>query len=937
MRCRSLSRTRWLSIGAALCLAAGARATPLAAQSTPAPAPMLKPVLTPRDLGRWESLGATRLSPNGEWLSAAITRGNEENELRVRGGRRDSARDTTLVLPFATAPAFSADSKWLAYLVGVAPKERDRLQKEKKPVRTAFGLRNLATGETVSIADVSAFSFNPSGGFVSVTKYAAEGKKTSEVLVLDLVGGTRLSVSNVSEHAWSDAAPLLALAVTVDGGAGNGLQLFDGTTGAVRVLESATDVYRALAWRPKSDDLAALRSRVDKAFLDTAHVVLVWTQVGTNAAGRAASPRRLETPTGLPTGTRIADYRRPAWSRDGQTLYMGVRLREPAADAPKKSDEKISDVEIWHTNDVHVIPEQRSGEQRDLRSTMLVAWRISGNAVVALGSDPAETTTVLEGDAIATEMDRKPYAFGQKFGRRDEDVWTVNVATGARTKLLTNVRHVFGADPTGVRVPWFDGRDYWVANVSTGARTNLTAALRASDKVDFVDREDDHPTDVLPPIGAPVWSKDGATMLVYSAYDVWALRMDGSGGRRLTNGAATRVAHRVVSLTGVGGGTINGALERAVDLTKPVYLSLYGTRSKQSGYARLHPDGTVQRLLLADAMVGSLAKADSADRYLFVRQSFRESPNAFVAGADLADARARTETNPFQKDYAWGKAELMNFTSSIGVPLQAILYYPANYDATKKYPMIVYTYELLTQGLHRYVTPRENDYYNANVFTQNGYFVLMPDIVFRPREPGLAVLQSVEPAVKSVIARGLVDPANIGHTGHSQGGYEAYFLATHSTLFKTAVAGAGISDMWSFAGQMHWSSVPEFDHWETGQFRMQVAPWEDPEAMRRNSPLDKVHVMPAKSILIEIGGDDPTVDMRQGVEFYNYARRAGKNAVMLLYPGEGHGLGKRENAVDYERRILQWFGHYLKGEAPAKWITDGQTWLQRKTLLDANK
>ena len=67
MRCRSLSRTRWLSIGAALCLAAGARATPLAAQSTPAPAPMLKPVLTPRDLGRWESLGATRL-PAEDWV-----------------------------------------------------------------------------------------------------------------------------------------------------------------------------------------------------------------------------------------------------------------------------------------------------------------------------------------------------------------------------------------------------------------------------------------------------------------------------------------------------------------------------------------------------------------------------------------------------------------------------------------------------------------------------------------------------------------------------------------------------------------------------------------------------------------------------------------------------------------------------------------------------
>ena len=76
--------------------------------------------------------------------------------------------------------------------------------------------------------------------------------------------------------------------------------------------------------------------------------------------------------------------------------------------------------------------------------------------------------------------------------------------------------------------------------------------------------------------------------------------------------------------------------------------------------------------------------------------------------------------------------------------------------------------------------------------------------------------------------------------------------------------------------------------------------------------------------------------MRQGVLIWNYARRAGKEVVMLNYPGEGHGLGKRENAIDYERRFLQWFAYYLKGEKPAAWITDGQSWLQRKAILDAN-
>jgi dipeptidyl aminopeptidase/acylaminoacyl peptidase len=374
-----------------------------------------------------------------------------------------------------------------------------------------------------------------------------------------------------------------------------------------------------------------------------------------------------------------------------------------------------------------------------------------------------------------------------------------------------------------------------------------------------------------------------------------------------------------------------------VDRSKPVWVAIYGKKTKQSGYAQLLPNGNVSRVIFEKAQVSGLQKADSTDRYAFTRQTFEDSPDVFVGSAALTDARQLTETNPFQKDYAWGKAELIEFNSTIGRPLQGILYYPANWDASKKYPMIVYTYELLSQGLHRYIVPRENDYYNANVFTQNGYFVLMPDIVFRPRQPGVDAQASVDGAIRAVVARGLVDPANIGHCGHSQGGYEAYFLATHSALIKTAVAGAGITNMFSFAGQMHWSSVPEFDHWETGQFRMEVAPWEDWAAMARNNPIEKVNEMKAQSILMEIGSEDPTVDMRQGVEFWNYARRAGKQAVMLNYPGEGHGLGKRENAIDYRNRILQWFGHYLKGEPAPAWIINGQTWLDRKAVLDANK
>jgi hypothetical protein len=66
--------------------------------------------------------------------------------------------------------------------------------------------------------------------------------------------------------------------------------------------------------------------------------------------------------------------------------------------------------------------------------------------------------------------------------------------------------------------------------------TNLTAALTATHKADFVDQDDDHPNNVPPVISPAGWSKDGS-FLVNDAYDVWSLAMDGSGGKRLTDGA----------------------------------------------------------------------------------------------------------------------------------------------------------------------------------------------------------------------------------------------------------------------------------------------------------------------------------------------------------------------------------------------------------------
>jgi dipeptidyl aminopeptidase/acylaminoacyl peptidase len=244
--------------------------------------------------------------------------------------------------------------------------------------------------------------------------------------------------------------------------------------------------------------------------------------------------------------------------------------------------------------------------------------------------------------------------------------------------------------------------------------------------------------------------------------------------------------------------------------------------------------------------------------------------------------------------------------------------------------MIVYVYERLSQAVHAYSAPSERTPYNASVFTADGYFVLQPDIVFRSRDPGVSATECVVAAVKAVLETGMVDPKRIGLVGHSWGGYETTFIPTQTKIFSAAVAGAPITNFLSFFGAIHWNQgMPETQHFETGQARMEKPPWEDVEGHLRNSPAAWVNQL-QRPMLMVFGDADGTVDWHQGVEFYNYARRAGKFVVMLVYLGENHSARERPNQVDYHRRIRQWFGHFLKGEPAASWITDGQTILDRE-------
>jgi len=922
-----------------------------------------KPPVKPAEYGQWETLAfGGSLSPDGKWLAYGINRSNRNNELRVT----NVADGTTKVAAFGTQAVFSSDSRFVAYSIGYSEAQEEKLTKEKKPIQRKLGLLNLATGEQTVLDGIESFAFSANGSYLAMRRYppkkdapdaAAAAVETDDtpgatLIVRQLGSGRDTTFGNVSAFAWQELPKrgrLLALTISAEDKTGNGVQLFDPETNALRVLDSSASTYSGLTWRKDSADLAVLRSKADDRHEGSTQIALAWKRLAESSEARQVYDPTADTK--FPSGMRMVAFRRPSWSDDGSIVFLGAAkwsekpvaakkttvasdgggngsgplAKDAAKETPKADVEEVEPaaVDVWHARDVDVMPKQKFTARNDRQKNLLSAWHIETGRFVQVGKDPAELVTPIKHQKLAVAANWTAYAMDRSIGRPAADLSLVDLATGERTKIKDRLSedHYVQASPGGRYLLYLQDDHYWTVDTATRAVVNITKNVQTS----FVDRESDATIKQKPAFGVAGWTKNDEAVILYDKFDLWQIAPNGSRATRLTDGAAEQIRHRYVRLN---------PDEEWIEADKPAYVSLFGIWSKKSGYALLNLSaGHDEHVVWLDKSIQRLSKAKDADVFMYLAEAFDDSPDAFVGGPDLKEAKQVTKTNPFQSNYAWGRAELVEYKSDRGERLQGALFYPAGYELGKKYPMVVYLYEKLSDGLHRYSAPSERDYYNVASFTQNGYFLFQPDIVFRPREPGLSVVECVTPAVKKVVELGLVDARKVGVVGHSWGGFDTTYLATHTEVFAAAVAGAPITDLISNYGNHHWSSgIAETDHIETGQQRMEVPLWEDLQAYVRNSAVFNVQNMKTP-LMIEVGDSDGTVFWHQGVELYNIARRAKKDVVLLVYAGEDHGLRKKPNQIDYHRRILEWFGHYLKDEPGSPWITGGVTFLEREQEL----
>lgn len=398
----------------------------------------------------------------------------------------------------------------------------------------------------------------------------------------------------------------------------------------------------------------------------------------------------------------------------------------------------------------------------------------------------------------------------------------------------------------------------------------------------------------------PVWSPDGSQIAFESA---------------MANAAYFYTNHPIAIVSADGG------TPTAISTTFDEDPSIVAWKS--NGLFFTASEHTYAYLYRLDVASHAIAKVNPVDRTVTANCTL--SKDGATSACLRADAtsiaevfvNSRKVTNLNAQVAAWhsGSLEVVSWKSQDGAAIEGVLHKPADFDATKKYPLLVVIHGGPT-GVSRAI-PYTSTIYPIDVWVPRGVLVLEPNYrgsagygeKFRSlnvRNLGVGDAWDVLSGVDSLVAKGLVDPNRVGVMGWSQGGYISAFLATHDAArFKAISVGAGISDWMTYY-------VNTDIHPFTRQY-LKATPWEDPEIYAKTSPI--TYIKGAKTpTMIQHGATDQRVPLPNAYELYQGLQDNHVPAKLIVYKGFeaiGHGPSKPKSHRATMDHNLEWFDQYL--------------------------
>lgn len=824
--------------------------------------------LAPKDYGKWSTLSGEKISPDGKWVVYKVMyeSGIDTSFLHeIKTAKRQA-------FPQASDITFSPDSNWYA-------------------LQTADGSLTFksVTNHTSGIfANVSKFEFSANGKYAFVLSEEA-GEKN--LLLLSAPDKIELVVKNATEFKQNPYGQIAVVSKS-------GLTVYDTKRQlkATTVFSDTTKQARKPVWNKKGNKLAFFIQEINSGNATASYNIAVsdWAKGKIQTLKKpAAFKNDISIP---PTSTPLL------FSEDGSKIFF--------YSTPEKSTLASDEfVEVWDAATPYEYPMQRHYENKSAK-IYLSMWNVATGDVTQLANEDFEKVYFIPGSNFALKYNLAVYE-PQYEESAPTDYYLVNLETGDSSLLLKKHDtdpYAINVSPLGRYLSYFKEENWYIYDLALHTERKVAANLGTA----FINSEID-----VPGVGfsyrSPGFTNDDRYLVIYDKYDIYLIATSSNKATKITNGHKDKIRFRLESeLYFTHPQTPSSYMRHDFDLQKGIIINAIGN-NKSSGYFIFTQKYGLKKLVWSNSLVSQIHKAINSDQYIYQEQTSAMPPVIKMLNYQNKKEETVFQSNPHYKNYQPSKAELLSYTSSEGKELQAILHYPNNFIAGKKYPMIVYIYERISQNLHRYNYPTLQHPIGFPIanYTNEGYFVLMPDITYKIGHTGNSALQCVNSALDNVLKKGFVDDKRIGLIGHSFGGYETAYIISHSDRFAAAVIGSGVSDMLKKYLTVNFETGRS-ENWrvEMQQYRLGISPFENMEVYIKNSPImdaGKINT----PVLNWAGKNDNAVNWEQGLELHLALRRMGKKNIFLVYPKDGHILTNKESQLDLTKRVKDWFNWYL--------------------------
>jgi len=623
----------------------------------------------------------------------------------------------------------------------------------------------------------------------------------------------------------------------------------------------------------------------------------------------------------IPKKWTVSENSEIYFSKDDSKLYFGIALKPTQEVKDTLLDEERIKLDLWSWEDPSIQPQQLVELEKEKKRSYLTVYHIADKKIVQLATtEIPEVRTIMKGNSsIAIGVTDKPYLKNSNWeSTKSKDIYTIDLKSGVRKLVLEKTQSSFALSPGGNYLIWYEIADssWYSYSIANQSKTNLTKRV----KVSFYDEDNDLPSDAEP-YGFAGWTSNDENILIYDRYDIW--KLDPNGKRSPYNltqgyGRKNQIVYRYISLD-----------DEAIYIPTSgnLLLKAFNKINKQSGFATITftTSSEPKNIMMDNFKFSTPVKAKNENVLIWQKGSFRIYPDLWTSNLSFDNALKISDINPQQKNYFWGDVELVTWTNFEGEKVNGLLYKPENFDPNKKYPLIVYFYETYSDELNEHYFPKlSRSTINFTHYVSNNYLVFVPDIKYKIGYPGESAFTNIVSGALSLVSKGFVDKSNIGIQGQSWGGYQVAYLITRTNLFKSAMAGAPVSNMVSAYGGIRWESgLSRMFQYERTQSRIGGTLWQKPMNYIENSPIffaDKINT----PLLIMSNDNDGSVPWYQGIELFMAMRRLNKPVWLLNYNGEPHNLrDKSPNSKDLTIRMMQYFDHYLKGKPAPKWLIEG--------------